>query len=145
MRILVAWGCAVLLTAGLAMAGDAKDDKAKLQGKWTYETEAKKLELQFDKDNFTVVITFTKDKKSESATFKGTFTIDAQKKPKHIDMKVVEGQGFAGQTSLGIYDIEGDTLKWCANGPGKDKRPAEFPPKEGEVDDILYVKLKRAK
>lgn len=72
----------------------------------------------------------------------GTLKADSSKKPKAIDVKIVEGQD-QGETQLGIYDLSKDTLKLCF-APGKDnKRPKDFST-NAENDQLLLV-LKREK
>ena len=137
MRMTMLFGATLLLVGGGAFAGDAKDDLAKLQGTWHFEKDGKKIEFKVNKDAFT----FSFD---EAATFKGTFKIDPSKKPKHMDLKIDEGPMFQGQTALAIYELDGDTLKWCADEPGKNNRAGKFPEKEGEGDH-LYLIFKRAK
>src|SRR5207249_10246431 len=61
--------------------------------------------------------------------FKAKFTIDPAKKPKAIDYTMTEGP-TKGKTHLGIYELDGDTVKFCFAAPGKD-RPTEFTAKEG--------------
>jgi uncharacterized protein (TIGR03067 family) len=71
--------------------------------------------------------------------------VDAAKKPKQIDFAVKESLGGKddGKTAKGIYELDGDTLKWCTAGPGTDDRPGEFATAEG--NDRLFVTLKREK
>jgi uncharacterized protein (TIGR03067 family) len=123
-----------LLASGLVQGGESKKDLAALQGTWHATKGDKKIVLHFKGDKFTATI-------DEEGKFKGTFKIDPSKKPKHIDMTVKEGEKFANMTSVGIYELKGDTLKWCANEPGKDQRPSEFADAEGH----LYVVMQRAK
>ena len=85
----------------------------------------------------------TKDDKE--VIFKGTVKIDPSRKPKHIDLTIEDGIKFIGDTALGIYELDGDTLKWHANQPGKVERPREFPAVQGEVAGGLYLVLKRSK
>jgi uncharacterized protein (TIGR03067 family) len=142
MKILLAGGTAVLLLTGLVVAGDTKEDQKKLEGTWKAEFEGKKVEMKFAKEKFTV--TFTDGNKD--LVFTGTVKIDAAKKPKEMDMTIEEGKDFAGKTALAIYDLDGDSFKWCANEPGKDARPTAFPDKQGEsAEGHLYLVLKRAK
>ena len=54
----------------------------------------------------------------------GTQKIDPTKSPKTIDMTMTEGPS-KGKVMLGIYEIEGDTMKACFDPEGK-KRPTEF-------------------
>ena len=59
---------------------------------------------------------------------KGTFTIDATKSPKTIDAHAGSGPA-KGKPMLGIYEIDGKTLKVCFALPGK-PRPMDFTAKE---------------
>lgn len=140
------WLCATVLAlvGGAVIGGDAKNDIAKLQGTWTAEVQGKKHEMKFTKDKFT--LSFADDQKK--ATASGTVKIDASKKPKHIDMNITEADGLAEKykdmTAHAIYDLDGDTLKWCASQPGKDERPSAFPAEEGGKEH-LYLVFRRAK
>jgi uncharacterized protein (TIGR03067 family) len=55
---------------------------------------------------------------------KAKFTVDPSKKPKAIDYTLSDGPN-KGKTQLGIYELDGDTVKFCFAAPGKD-RPKEF-------------------
>jgi uncharacterized protein (TIGR03067 family) len=141
MKPLLACGLGILLLASIATGGDADKELEKLQGKWIAELEGKKAELKFTKDSF--AITFSDGTKD--LTFKGMVKLDPSKKPKHMDMTINEGEIFKGEIARAIYELDGDTLKWCANEPGKADRPQEFPPKEGESGNSMYLVYKRAK
>jgi uncharacterized protein (TIGR03067 family) len=58
------------------------------------------------------------------ATYKGTMTIDATKTPKTLDMAFTEGPE-RGNTSLAIYEVNGDSWKICLGLTGKE-RPKAF-------------------
>ncbi len=59
----------------------------------------------------------------------GIWKIDATKTPKEID--VMDETGVKNdKTKLGIYEIDGDTYKYCLAPAGK-PRPTEFTSKEG--------------
>jgi len=60
---------------------------------------------------------------------KAKFTVDPSKKPKTIDYMMTEGL-TKGKTQLGIYELDGDMVKFCFAKPGQD-RPTEFVTKEG--------------
>ena len=81
----------------------------------------------------TVILTM----KEKVATYKGTFSIDPSKKPKTIDVKFREGPE-KGNTSLGIYELDGDDLKLCLSVTTKE-RPTEFSakPKSGHGFEVL--------
>jgi uncharacterized protein (TIGR03067 family) len=142
MRVLLALAAAALLLTGLAVAGDTKEDLKKLEGTWKGEFEGKKFEMKMEKDKFTVTFSFG----DNDIVFKGKIKIDPSKKPKEIDLTVEEGKDFQGKTSQGIYEVDGDSLKWCANEPGMDTRPKAFPDKEGETGEGgMYLVLKKSK
>src|SRR5437660_390723 len=114
MRGLLAFGLVGLLGVGVSTATGGKDDQAKLQGKWDAEVKGMKFTLTFAKDQFTFEF-------PENATFKGTFKIDPKLKPKQIDLTIKEGPAFEGKTALGVYELDGDTLRWSAAEPGKEE------------------------
>src|SRR5262249_32078394 len=111
-------------------AGKAALEKElrRFQGDWTFESsvadgketpasDLKGLVLTFEGDKHTV-------KKGAEVIPGGTQQIDPAKKPKTIDVTLTEGPS-KGAAMLGIYEIEGDTLKVCFDAQGK-KRPTEF-------------------
>jgi uncharacterized protein (TIGR03067 family) len=125
---------AVLGLIGAARGQDAvKKEIAKLEGKWSMVSgEANGLSMpketvksgqRIAKDGETT-ITF-----GEQVYFKAKYRIDPTKKPKTIDYTMTEGP-TKGKTHLGIYELDGDTIKFCFAAPGKD-RPSEFTAKAG--------------
>jgi uncharacterized protein (TIGR03067 family) len=59
----------------------------------------------------------------------GVFKIDATKKPKEID--IMDDSGVKNdKTKLGIYELDGDTYKYCLAPAGK-ARPTAFTSKKG--------------
>ncbi len=135
MRIsLVALFCAVGFAAsgGFGTLADEKTDLEKevrkFQGTWTFESseaggeklpaaELKGLVLTFEGDKHTV-------RKGDEVIQVGTQKLDPSKSPKAIDVTMTEGPS-KGAVMLGIYEIDGDTLKVCFDPQGK-KRPTEF-------------------
>ncbi len=67
-----------------------------------------------------------------------TITIDPTTKPKRYDMTETEGPQ-KGQVLLGIYELEGDTWKYCQNKTGKG-RPTEFSGKAGSGWVLVIMK-----
>jgi uncharacterized protein (TIGR03067 family) len=140
MRVIVA-GIAVLVLVGVTGAQDAaKKEVTLLEGEWSMVSgEANGQSLPEDavkggkrvaKDGETTITLGGK------VYLKAKFTIDPTKKPKAIDYTMTEGP-TKGKTHLGIYELEGDTVKFCFAAPGKD-RPTEFTAKEGS-DQTLSV------
>jgi len=128
----------LLCAVGFAASGGSgtlADDKAdlekevrKFQGAWTFESsetggkelpasELAGLILTFEGDKHTV-------KKGNEMVQVGTQKLDPSKSPKAIDVTLTEGVN-KGAVMLGIYEINGDTLKVCFDAAGK-KRPTEF-------------------
>jgi uncharacterized protein (TIGR03067 family) len=130
----VALFCAVGFAAS-GGSGTLADDKAdlekevrKFQGTWTFESsemggkelpagELARLVLTFEGDKHTV-------KKGNEVIQVGTQKLDPSKSPKAIDVTLTEGVK-KGEVMLGIYEINGDTLKVCFDAEGK-KRPTQF-------------------
>ena len=140
-------GYAVLvLAAGLSLAADDSRkgpldmDYAKLEGTWrvvSLEIEGKKIPEETIKDSRLIIKGKEFTMKEKIATYRGNFSTDPSKKPKTIDMKFTEGPE-KGNTSLGIYELDGDNLKLCLTITAKD-RPAEFAakPRSGLGHEVL--------
>jgi uncharacterized protein (TIGR03067 family) len=133
------------VVAGLLIAADAKDDAKedlkKFQGTWSTSAEQNGEKAP---QNATVVIkdnTYTV-KVGDKTVDSGTFKLGAEKKVKTIDSTADIGPG-KGKTMLGIYEIDGETIKICFAMPEKE-RPKEFEAKKGS-DHVLYVMKKEKK
>jgi uncharacterized protein (TIGR03067 family) len=140
----------IILAVALLLAADDADDQvkkelARFEGAWKWVSiEMEKMKLEADAlehprlklmgDKFTVT-------EENNGTFGGTFKVDPSKKPKTIDVTFTDGPE-KGKTSLGIYELEGDTYKVCVDPEGK-SRPTEFAVKPGS-GYVLQI-LKREK
>ena len=147
MRTMLVGLAAGMLLAMAAVADEGKGDQDKLQGTWKAEKAEQDGKEQANADEHTLTFagdTFTITRKDQ-VILKGTFTLVVTKKPRQIDLAVKESRGGKddGKTAKGIYELNGDTLKWCTAGPGKDARPGEFATAEG--DERLLVTLRREK
>ena len=147
MRHLLACIAVGLFLGADAPKDDVKKDKDKLQGTWKAVTAQERGESKEDAGDHRLI--FSGDefsvKKGDETIIKGKFKIDSSKKPKQIDMEITDAskEKFNGKTAVGIYELDGDTLKWCANEPGGAERPKKFS-SDAETKHIL-VTLKREK
>jgi uncharacterized protein (TIGR03067 family) len=126
---------ALVLLLGTALGAQAPAEKemARLEGEWSMVSgeasgmsmpaEMVKTGKRVAKDGETTVTM------GGRVYFKAKFKIDPTKKPKSIDYTMTEGP-TKGKTHLGIYELDGDTVKFCFAAPGKD-RPTDFTAKEG--------------
>ena len=128
----VAWSCVAV--AGAEPPSDAvKKELAQLEGEWvmvsgerdgqTLPEEYVKTATRVAKDGVSTVTI------AGMVVMKSKYTIDPTKKPKAIDFEATEGEA-AGKKIQGIYELDGDTVKFCVAAPDKD-RPTEFTAKEG--------------
>lgn len=145
-RQMLTLGAGLVLLSGFVLLAEGGEDKGakEVQGAWTAAEGQKKMALEFKGNKFTL-----KDLSKEEEHATGTYTVDASKKPRTMDLTVTGGTSgeaakYKGKTSKAIYEVEGDTLKWCANEPGKEGRPKEFAAQEGEMR-YLFITFKRAK
>lgn len=74
----------------------------------------------------------------------GTMKFMPGKKPKQIDVKITGGPD-AGKMQYGIYEIDGDTFKFCVAKAGQDEkqRPTALKRKSG-TEELLFT-FKREK
>jgi uncharacterized protein (TIGR03067 family) len=118
---------------------DLSDDVKKVAGTWKgYVVDGRgekpnqgpvKLEITVKGDTITAVQDGSKD------LGEGTFTLKLAKSEKQMDAVRTKNPG-KGQTFLGIYSLDGDTLKWCVS-PRKKDRPTDFITKTGQFLLIL--------
>jgi uncharacterized protein (TIGR03067 family) len=135
--------CCLSVPALAANAAAAKDQES-LQGTW--QVVSFKVEgAQGPPEEVikTMKLTIKGDKMSHGGaggrTEEATFTLDATQQPKTLDMTPTAGPD-KGKSILGIYQLDGDTLKICAAKP-ETARPKEF--KEGK--EAVLLELKREK
>jgi uncharacterized protein (TIGR03067 family) len=137
----------LIVTVGFVVscgAGDGKKDQELLAGAWKIvsleergvkapDDELKAMAIKIAGDK----LTFTEKDKAVELSFK----LDPAKKPKAVDFTFLDGPD-KGKTELGIYALEGDKLRFCVNGPGKE-RPTEFVSKKDS--EIGLIVLQRSK
>jgi uncharacterized protein (TIGR03067 family) len=147
----------LIITSGLFVAIDgpakdstAKSDLEKLSGTWltvSLVSDGKSIvdEKSPPKDGSTTKLVYDGNKwmikVDGKAIASGVFNIDATKSPKEID--VMDESGKANDKSkLGIYELNGDTYKFCLAAAGK-PRPKEFVSKEGTGDSLGVCKREK--
>jgi uncharacterized protein (TIGR03067 family) len=124
-----------------ASLSDPEVVKEKLQGTWVLaalEQQGKSLS-KAQLDQLRIKLIFSSDKVTfeyPDHTETGTYTLDATKDPKTLDV-VTELN-----TTKGIFRLEGDSLTICG-APTGEERPARFTTKPG-TKQVLFV-LKRQK
>jgi len=129
------WLATVTISSTAAADNEAvKNDMAQLQGEWSMMSgiadgqpmpeEMLKHMKRICKGDETTVTT------AGQIFLKAKVTIDPSKKPKTIDYQMTEGP-TKGKKQLGIYEVDGDTLKSCFGKPDAE-RPTDFTSKPGE-------------
>jgi uncharacterized protein (TIGR03067 family) len=133
-RVLLTGGCVLALVTFAAWpepAGAVQNkEQARFEGTWEgYVVMGRgekpddgpvKLRLVVKGDKMTAT-----DLRANKSLGEGTFKIDPSKKIKEIDSSgTVMGAGKS-RSYPGIYEIQGDTLKWCVDNQGK-ARPTDF-------------------
>jgi uncharacterized protein (TIGR03067 family) len=132
------WACVcVLAISGLAIA----DGEKALEGQWKVVSVTKNGTV--DATWTDAVREHTGDKytmaKGGGKSVTGTFKIDAAKKT--IDTMPGEGT-YKGKTLLGIYELEGNTLKICFAEPGKDRPTKIATSPDSGTTVAIYTKVK---
>jgi RNA polymerase sigma-70 factor (ECF subfamily) len=134
-------------TAGPATAAGVaapESDQDRLQGTWQQVSCEGPDEIPDDivKENILVIkndtMTMTAGKRGG---YELTFKLDEGKEPRAIDELLVKPEK-GGKPYLGIYSLEGDTLKFCFSDPGE-KRPTEFTAKPGSGWTLTVFKRKQ--
>ena len=156
MTKLFAWSVAgvVLSLSGLFVSaappqptGKTTPDQEAIQGTWKPQKaemrggpapgDVREQRMIFSGDQFKLV-------EGDKVLIRGTFTLDASKRPKAMEMKVSEGAGGDAEAPVhGIYELNGDNLKWCAAEPGSAAAPEKFETK-GTTNVLLELRREPA-
>ena len=116
-----------------------KDDKELLQGEWqgtSIEVDGRVMQLEPGKG---VTFTFSGDKVKVVCTMFDAWNrefhlrLDSQAQPKKMDFLFIEDNGAVRENDglVGIYELNGDTLRFCSGTP-QDGRPKEFVAQGGQ-------------
>jgi uncharacterized protein (TIGR03067 family) len=96
-------------------------DLERLQGAWA--SVAGRRDAEFIVSGYLFAVRF-----KDGDTYLGTFRLDSQQQPRAMDMRIDEGPAHhRGKMTRCIYELEGETLRWCAGEPGDEERPNAFP------------------
>jgi uncharacterized protein (TIGR03067 family) len=151
MRVIVgviAVAVVVLVSGGAGASGDdVKKEMTQLEGEWSMVSGVASGQAMPK----TMVETGKRVARDGETTitfggqlyFKAKIKIDPSKSPKAIDYEMTEGP-TRGKTHLGIYERDGDTVKFCFAAPGQE-RPTEFTSKEGSQRTLSVWKKRDAK
>lgn len=127
---------------GLAVACPAADDaKTELEGTWelvSFEREGKPVAFQ-GTSRSTITgnkFVFMRDGMLVTA---GTFKLDPTAKPKAMDSTYTEGPD-KGKSFKGIYELKGDSLRFCRPGSPDDPRPTAFKSEAGSTAFVSVFK-----
>lgn len=132
-QALLVMACGLVLIGQLAGDEGKKDDIDLFQGDWVMvsgeangvkiaDEQAKAFKRTVKGDKITIT-------RGGEELYRGTFKLDPTKKPKTIDVHVETGPA-KGMTRVGIYELDGDTMKICVAQP-EAPRPTEFTGKAG--------------
>jgi uncharacterized protein (TIGR03067 family) len=145
MRPIMTVSALIALVGAAGAQNDAKMEMTRLEGEWSMVSgeangqsmpkETVKGGKRVAKDAETVITM------GGQIYFKAKFSIDPTKMPKAIDYVMTEGP-TKGKTHLGIYEMEGDTVKFCFAAPGR-VRPTEFTAKEGTQNTLSVWKREK--
>jgi uncharacterized protein (TIGR03067 family) len=119
---------------------NSTDEIRKLQGSWVQvECEADGIRNSVDEfgaENITTISgnNFSVTRADGSLAIKGTFKLNLQHSPKHIDWTDTFGTN-AGKTFPAIYTLDGDTFTFCAGDEGA--RPDAFLTRKNQVRRVL--------
>ena len=148
------WQPLTLVAIGLLMAADqpavggekeaaVKEDMKQLQGNWTVVSiQVNGKDLPQDKIGDPKAS--VKGDEYRIHDFRLRLTIDPTKKPKTIDMDGKDGNGKP-LSMIGIYELEGDTLRICFAKPGTKERPTKMETKADSGQSLIVYKRNKEK
>jgi uncharacterized protein (TIGR03067 family) len=92
-----------------------------LQGTWIQVSGRWSCQLFFAAHHFAVRF-------QNGEVYLGVYTVDPTTTPPAMDMHIEQGpEQYRGQTARCVYELVGNTLRWCANEPGAEERHQGFP------------------
>jgi uncharacterized protein (TIGR03067 family) len=122
-----------------------KKDIAQLQGEWSMVSGSADGNAMPDAMRETAKRVCKGDETTVTVggqlIMKANFAIDPARKPKTIDYQMIDGP-TKGKKQLGIYALEGDTVKFCFGSPGSE-RPTDFTSTQGDGRTLSVWKRKK--
>jgi uncharacterized protein (TIGR03067 family) len=127
----------LFLLLGVASPSISADPKPKskktgLEGTWiAVKKDSAAQRLKFAGNTFEATI--------DGKTLKGTFKLNDEENPMHIDLKITKStaEKYKGKTALGIYEFVGENIRWCSSQPGRKRRPGQFATRMGDARLLL--------
>lgn len=149
-RILIFLSVSLLLGADTQKDDAVKAETKNLQGTWSVvsaeregnkvpDDEIKKTTLVIKGDKLIARKTENTPKPEEKIT-EMSFTLDPTKNPKWIDVTYTSGER-KDESSQGIYEVKGDTLKICMSRAAT--RPMEFETKPESQRHLMILKREK--
>jgi RNA polymerase sigma factor (sigma-70 family) len=117
------------------LQGDWEAVEFLVQGKTVLGTELQGAVLRFSGNKMSLIYD---SNKGPARSF--SFKLDPSKKPKAIDLLVLDG-AEKGEQGPGIYELEGGRLRLCIPNDKITERPTEFASPEGSK--LIVMRLKR--
>ncbi len=136
-RILIVLAVALLFGADTQKDDKVKEEANKLQGTWSVTAADRDGTKAPDDEIKKITLTIKGDKLTARRTEEMSFTIDPTQKPKWIDVTYTDGER-KGESSQGIYELEGDTLKICVS--RGNTRPNDFETKPESQRHLMVLK-----
>jgi uncharacterized protein (TIGR03067 family) len=98
----------------------ALTDLTRLQGAWLAVAGRRQVEFLIAGNRIAAHF-------ADGDVYLGTFTLSHNGRHATLDVRVEEGPAHhRGQQSLGIYEVDGDVLRFCTASPGQELRPLAF-------------------
>ena len=117
------------LSSASTAGRDARADLEQLQGVWTSVSGRREAQLLVAGNLFAIRFL-------DGQVYMGALDLEPGESPREMMMRVDEGPlKHKGKFALCIYELEGDTLRWCPTEPGSDEQLTAFP----EIEDGRYL------
>jgi uncharacterized protein (TIGR03067 family) len=131
-----------LFSTSSSLVADEADDLKKLNGVWKGwvvdgrgdDPKQRRVQIELTIKDNTIVAT----EGGKKDLGEGTFALKHTKDGQQMDATRTKGPGSKrAATYLGIYSLEGNTLRWCVGNPPGKARPGELRSKTGQFLMVL--------